>query len=82
VLDLQKLGTRFLVFSDGITEQFNADGEMFTTEGLHEAFRRYADAPLEELVGGIVSELTSFRGTALVKDDRTLLALDLRGDAV
>ena len=49
---------------------------------LHEAFRRYADAPLEELVRGIVSELTSFRGTALVKDDRTLLALDLRGDAV
>lgn len=80
VLDLTELGSRFLVFSDGITEQFNPDGEMFETAGLHRAFRRYLDAPLDEMVRGIVDELTSFRGAALVKDDQTLLALDFQGD--
>jgi len=78
-IDLREHGTAFLVFSDGITEQFNADGAMFGVEGLHGAFLRYLDMPLDERVFGIIGELTKFRGAALVKDDQTLLALDFVG---
>jgi hypothetical protein len=78
-LDLRDLGTRFLVFSDGVTEQFNADGEMFEIEGLHRAFQRCVDAPLRTMMRAIVSELSSFRGAALIKDDQTLVALDFMG---
>lgn len=78
-LDLDEFGSRFLVFSDGITEQFNAVGEMFETEGLLEAFRRHIDAPLDEMIQSIVEELARFRGDALVKDDQTLLALEFTG---
>lgn len=78
-LDLGELGNRFLVFSDGITEQFNAEGVMFETAGLEVAFQRHVDAPLEELVRSVVDELARFRGAAIVKDDQTLLALEFRG---
>jgi serine phosphatase RsbU (regulator of sigma subunit) len=78
-IDLTEHGNRFLVFSDGITEQFNADGDMFGIDGLREAFRRHLDLPLNEMLRRIVKELAGFRGTALVKDDQTLLALDFAG---
>jgi hypothetical protein len=79
-IELAEHGKRFLVFSDGITEQFNVDGEMFGIEGLHEAFLRHIDRPLDEMVRHIVEDLTGFRGTALIKDDQTLLALDFAGE--
>lgn len=80
-LDLRELGERFLVFSDGITEQFNAEGEMFATRRLEAVFHRHAKAPLADLVNAVVEALTAFRGSALVKDDQTLLALEFRGTA-
>jgi len=75
-LDLAEHGTRFLVFSDGITEQFNPEGEMFGDDRLLQAFRRHVKRSLNEMVAGIVTELEDFRGPALVKDDQTLLAVD------
>jgi sigma-B regulation protein RsbU (phosphoserine phosphatase) len=81
VIELAEHGKRFLVFSDGITEQFNADGEMFGIDGLHQAFLQHIDRPLDQMVSRIVRDLTGFRGTALVKDDQTLLALDFAGEA-
>lgn len=75
-LDLTEHGTRFLVFSDGITEQFNPEGEMFGNDRLVRAFRRHLERPLAYMVGRIVDDLNDFRGPALVKDDQTLLALD------
>jgi serine phosphatase RsbU (regulator of sigma subunit) len=72
---LREHGSRVLVFSDGITEQFNDDGEMFGVAGLVKAFQRTIDAPVDEMVRPIIEELRSFRGSAQVKDDQTLLAL-------
>lgn len=79
-IDMVEHGNRFLVFSDGITEQFNVEGEMFGTARLVRAFRRYLDMPLDEMLAKIVRELNGFRRSALVKDDQTLLALEFVGD--
>lgn len=79
-IDLAQHGSRFLIFSDGITEQFNSDGEMFEIDRLHRAFTRYIELPLEELLRRIVTDLETFRGDALVKDDQTLIALQFTGD--
>ncbi len=76
-LDLAEHGERFLVFSDGITEQFNLDGEMFDTARLLHAFRECLDRPLDELLQRILDDLATFRGDALIKDDQCLLALEL-----
>jgi hypothetical protein len=79
-IDMKIHGNRFLVFSDGITEQFNLAGEMFGTTRLIHAFRRYLELPLNDMLSKIVEELLGFRGSALVKDDQTLLALEFLGD--
>ncbi|MFT7535334.1 MAG: serine phosphatase RsbU (regulator of sigma subunit) [Hyphomicrobiaceae bacterium] len=79
-LELSEHGSRFLVFSDGITEQFNSNGEMFGVTGLVEAFQRAIDEPVDEMVRKIIEELRSFRGSAQVKDDQTLLALHFSGN--
>lgn len=79
-IDLVEHGNRFIVFSDGITEQFNIEGEMFGTARLVRAFRRYLDMPLDEMLAKILRELNGFRGAALVKDDQTLLALEFVGE--
>ena len=80
LIHLDEHGSRFLVFSDGITEQFDAGGAMFGIDGLLDSFRRSIDRPLDEMVRRIVGELVRFRGKALVKDDQTLLAVEFRDE--
>lgn len=77
VIDLDEHGTRFLVFSDGITEQFDASGEMYGTDRLLRAFRDSLDLDVTATVRRIVEDLDEFRGEAIVKDDLTLLCLEL-----
>jgi sigma-B regulation protein RsbU (phosphoserine phosphatase) len=76
-LDLEQHGRRFLVFSDGITEQFDAQGEMYGTARLVEAFRTSLELDLDATLRHIVADLDAFRGEALVKDDQTMIALEL-----
>jgi sigma-B regulation protein RsbU (phosphoserine phosphatase) len=76
-LDLDEHGTRFLVFSDGIIEQFNSDGEMYGTDRLLGAFRASLDVDVDAMLRNIIGDLNAFRGDALVKDDLTMIALEL-----
>ncbi len=78
-LDLLEHGTRFLVFSDGIIEQFNSDGAMFGVRGLSRAFRAAIDLPVEQMLDRIIAKLRAFQGSALAKDDQTLLAIEFNG---
>lgn len=75
-VDLEEHGNRFLVFSDGITEQFNAGGELFGVDRLLEVFHRTVHLPIEETLRTVLQELETFRGSALIKDDRTLVAIE------
>ncbi|MFT7680238.1 MAG: hypothetical protein ACI8QC_004244 [Planctomycetota bacterium] len=74
-LDLQEHGTRFLVFSDGITEQFDSQGQMYGSKGLIGALKGSLDIDLESMLDQIVDDWTAFRGNAVIKDDQVLLAL-------
>ena len=79
-LDLAEHGRRFLLFSDGITEQFNIDGEMFGVERLQQAFHLHQGLPLEKMLARIIQHLKEFQQRALVKDDQTVLALEFVGE--
>jgi serine phosphatase RsbU (regulator of sigma subunit) len=78
-IDIKKHGSRFLVFSDGISEQFDIAGKMFGTVRLLQAFRKHIELPLDNMLAKIVEELNRFRRSALVKDDQTLLAIEFVG---
>jgi len=76
-LDLHEHGARLLAFSDGITEQFNSEGAMYGCERLTRVFQASNDHELETVVPAILADLESFRGAALIKDDQTMLVVEL-----
>jgi hypothetical protein len=70
------LGRRLLLGSDGNTEQFDPHGEMFGAARLARAFRAASADPLAQVPELLRAQIEAFRATALVKDDRTLLAIE------
>lgn len=76
-LDLEQHGTRFLLFSDGITEQFDTRGEMYGNDRLTQALHGSLDLELDTALHRIIDDWTAFRGDALIKDDQALIALEL-----
>ena len=77
VLACENHGHRFIVFTDGLTEQFNLAGEMFGMDRLAYVFHQANHEPLSRVVERIRAEVRAFQGEALVKDDQALLALDV-----
>jgi len=67
-------GDRLLLYTDGITETFNARREMFGMEGIDAALdccSRTAD----QLVRTIVTRVSEFAGGRPPADDRTIIAI-------
>lgn len=75
-LDLDEHGSRFVIATDGITEQFDEHGEMYGEERLLEALRSSRNLDLDTMLRRIREDLSAFRGQAIVKDDRTLVAIE------
>jgi sigma-B regulation protein RsbU (phosphoserine phosphatase) len=70
-------GDLFLLYTDGITEATNAQGEEFGIERLGEVLalcRRGSPDP-EKLVVEVMDRVRHFRGSTPIADDFTLLAL-------
>ncbi|NBC18258.1 MAG: SpoIIE family protein phosphatase [Bacteroidetes bacterium] len=83
-IDLDEHGTRFLTYTDGVTEQFNPAGDMFGEDRLEAVFAATLNQSLADQLRTILRTLESYRGAALTKDDQTLLAIECEpaGEAV
>jgi sigma-B regulation protein RsbU (phosphoserine phosphatase) len=68
-------GDLYLLYTDGITEQTNSDGDFFGEVRLGELLERHADLSSEELRERILREVRSFAGSAVQQDDMTMLIL-------
>lgn len=68
-------GDLFLLYTDGVTEMTNSQGEEFETERLGEIVRQFAPTGPEALLTQVMDRVRHFRGTKPVADDVTLLAL-------
>lgn len=77
-IDPQEHGRRFLIYSDGVTEQFNKQGEMFGLDRLWHSFHQHELCPLDEILAVVRQDLETFRGDAIIKDDQTMLVLELQ----
>jgi serine phosphatase RsbU (regulator of sigma subunit) len=71
-------GDLILMFTDGITEAQNPEGEEYGTERLENLVRRMAHAPLEHMCREIERDVLRFTDGAALSDDRTLFVLRRR----
>jgi sigma-B regulation protein RsbU (phosphoserine phosphatase) len=70
-------GDRFLLYTDGLVEARNSDGEMFGEARLHQSLAATAGFPAEAAVAQILAAVE--RWSAEQDDDRTVLVCDFVG---
>jgi sigma-B regulation protein RsbU (phosphoserine phosphatase) len=68
-------GDTLLLFSDGVTEAWNAQGEDYGDDHLKSEFGSAGDATAAKVVDFIRESVSKFLGTAHASDDITLLAV-------
>ena len=69
-------GDKMLFFTDGIVEQRNHEGEMFSHERLEELYIKYCMEKDENIVESIYSEFNDFCQNSELQDDVTLFLLE------
>ena len=68
---------RVLLYTDGLTEARNRQGDLFGQERLIEWLRQspLSQRTAEELKENLVAELTRFQANTSLKDDQTFLIM-------
>ncbi|WP_031385471.1 SpoIIE family protein phosphatase [Desulfonatronum thiodismutans] len=72
-------GDVLLAYTDGVTEAFNPDQELYSDDRLLQETSARSGKPPKELVGELLETVRVFSGTAPQSDDITLLAVLYRG---
>ncbi|MCL6612829.1 MAG: SpoIIE family protein phosphatase [Peptococcaceae bacterium] len=68
-------GDTILLYTDGINEAMNPEGELFGEERLAEVIRNHSHAGAAGLTNGLINAVRAFAGRAEQSDDITVLAL-------
>ena len=68
-------GDTLFIYTDGVTEAANLEGEEYGLERLEAIVRRHLGGSLDELVEGLERELDEFVRGVPYGDDRTVLVL-------
>jgi len=68
---------RMILFTDGVLEAENPDGEPYFEKRLIESVSGYSGKPLDETLDGILSAVLEFSGVGQFGDDVCLLGVDL-----
>jgi serine phosphatase RsbU (regulator of sigma subunit) len=69
------VGDVVLLFTDGVTEAMNAEGEPFGEERVAALLEEHGELPFEELRERILREIRAFVGDTGLHDDLTLVLL-------
>jgi sigma-B regulation protein RsbU (phosphoserine phosphatase) len=70
-------GDRLFVYTDGIIDAPNPEGESFGLVRLKDALEANAGAPLSELKSAVLKTLNQYTENDLTHDDVTLIALEI-----
>jgi phosphoserine phosphatase RsbU/P len=70
-------GDRLLLYSDGVTECMNVQGEPFGENRLLAYLRQRSTRPLDELLEGLLDEIRKWRCVTEFGDDISLLAIEI-----
>ena len=72
-----KSGDRVILFTDGINEHKNTQGEEFGMERFLELLTSNKDKPIQEVQNIVIQELKKFMNGAPVRDDISMVTLEL-----
>ncbi len=70
-------GDRLFVYTDGITEAFSPEGELFGKDRLKKTLDENGTTPLSELKSAVLRALHQYTKKGLTHDDVTLIALEI-----
>lgn len=73
-------GDCLFLYTDGITEAFNSNGEMFGEDRLEETLRSGAKLTAGDLIEHVKKEVSSFTSGAEQSDDMTMLLLKYKSN--
>jgi sigma-B regulation protein RsbU (phosphoserine phosphatase) len=68
-------GDVVVLFSDGITDQVDPEGQVYGPARLTRLLKTVCDQPPQSIVNAILGELDKFTGTAARFDDQTLIVM-------
>ena len=71
-------GDTIVLYSDGITDQLNRQGEEYSRSKLSKIVRANSHLPSQAITGKIFADLDSFSAGAAKFDDQTLLVIKVR----
>lgn len=71
-------GDTLLLYTDGITEAKNQDGEQFGDDRLKQSFTDHASKAPDQVKEGIKSDLSQFIGGVIIDDDYTLVVVQFK----
>ncbi len=74
-------GDRLFVYSDGIAEAQNPEGDMFGIERVAQKLKACAEESLEETLEALVKDVREWEGAAGQEDDMSLVLLEYAGKA-
>jgi sigma-B regulation protein RsbU (phosphoserine phosphatase) len=73
-----KTGDMLLLYTDGVTEALDADGEEFGREALHQPLAEFAKDGAQAVVDGVYEKLQEHSRHQVQSDDITLIAIEKR----
>ncbi len=72
-------GDRIYLYSDGIADESDPDGELFGQKRLHDELLAGRDLPLSRSIDNLIDAVVSWRGKNTLSDDVTVLAIERLG---
>jgi sigma-B regulation protein RsbU (phosphoserine phosphatase) len=72
------IGDKLLLYTDGITEAENPQGVFFGVDRLCASFVAHRSLAPEALVKQLLAEVRGFRGAALLRDDISMVVVQVR----
>lgn len=73
-------GDKLFIFTDGIAEYENRDGEVYGEERFQQELTRLRNEPISVVIDGVMDSLMKFGDDNKPQDDITLLGIDFKED--
>ena len=72
-----KKGDRIALYTDGVIEMFNANGDMYNVDGLEQFLEETAKKPLSSIPSELETSLHKFREGSPIEDDITFMVVEI-----